>query len=489
MLHFVAGFGLLTSWLWMLFLQGPLLEQLAQKWSVQVVPLFLAFLLAQALIGLINSYALRFWKLLTSKAAINTLTFVLLSTLLLFSLLPSINPSVTTIFPFLPLLFAIISGLCSAPLFIIWMESFGMLSLTKAAQALAGSLCVSSLFTLLTSYLPLWAGILLVFCSLIVSQHLLLSTALPAISKSGGAIALPIRYFLSTRLIVLIALLYVAGGSIFCTLSIAPTTSSFYYLSNIVYALACLFSIYLLKNSLVPDLHSLFRPILPFIGLGFLLFPFFSNSLIWLPLSLVQIGVAFLDMYTWLLFSVLAKNHLHPSAVCSFGLGLMTLFIVGGNILSLVLASVFTSVPLLNIVCLIAGGICLFSTQLFFSNWLPPGMEFSWFRLFHAKESPSEKPVEPEENMTVIPDGTKTIHPIVPSQEETLEIYKTKAFSIYLTPREKQVLFLLVRSYSNKAIAEKLFISNNTVKYHIKNIYQKFDVTNKQELIDLLFDK
>ena len=52
-----------------------------------------------------------------------------------------------------------------------------------------------------------------------------------------------------------------------------------------------------------------------------------------------------------------------------------------------------------------------------------------------------------------------------------------------LTGREKEVLFLLVTGLSNKALAEKLFVSPTTIKTHTLNIYQKMNVANRTSAI------
>ena len=52
-----------------------------------------------------------------------------------------------------------------------------------------------------------------------------------------------------------------------------------------------------------------------------------------------------------------------------------------------------------------------------------------------------------------------------------------------LTKREIQLLRWMAEGYSNKAIAEQLFISENTVKYHIRNIFQKLEVQNRTEAV------
>lgn len=52
-----------------------------------------------------------------------------------------------------------------------------------------------------------------------------------------------------------------------------------------------------------------------------------------------------------------------------------------------------------------------------------------------------------------------------------------------LTPRELELLQLVARGLSNKAIARELSVSENTVKYHLKNIMQKLDVQNRTEAV------
>jgi len=52
-----------------------------------------------------------------------------------------------------------------------------------------------------------------------------------------------------------------------------------------------------------------------------------------------------------------------------------------------------------------------------------------------------------------------------------------------LTVREQEVLELLLDGKSNRQIAEVLFISESTVKTHVRNIYSKYDVRSRAELI------
>lgn len=55
-----------------------------------------------------------------------------------------------------------------------------------------------------------------------------------------------------------------------------------------------------------------------------------------------------------------------------------------------------------------------------------------------------------------------------------------------LSSRETEVMELIARGHSVAAIAEKLVISENTVRTHSKHIYTKLDIHSRQELLDLL---
>lgn len=51
-----------------------------------------------------------------------------------------------------------------------------------------------------------------------------------------------------------------------------------------------------------------------------------------------------------------------------------------------------------------------------------------------------------------------------------------------LTPREMEIVTLVVAGYSNPDIAQRCSISEQTVKHHISNIFDKLGVSNRLEL-------
>lgn len=61
------------------------------------------------------------------------------------------------------------------------------------------------------------------------------------------------------------------------------------------------------------------------------------------------------------------------------------------------------------------------------------------------------------------------------SEQHFLEKYS----EFDLSKREVEVLTLISKGYTNSEISEQLFVSQNTIKTHIKNIYLKLDVKNR----------
>ena len=53
----------------------------------------------------------------------------------------------------------------------------------------------------------------------------------------------------------------------------------------------------------------------------------------------------------------------------------------------------------------------------------------------------------------------------------------------HLSSREKEILSLMMESYNYKTIADKTFISYETVRTHVKNIYKKLHVTSRSEAV------
>lgn len=53
-----------------------------------------------------------------------------------------------------------------------------------------------------------------------------------------------------------------------------------------------------------------------------------------------------------------------------------------------------------------------------------------------------------------------------------------------ITDREEEILVLVIRGYGNAAIADRLSISENTVKTHVRHLFEKLHVDGRRRLID-----
>lgn len=90
------------------------------------------------------------------------------------------------------------------------------------------------------------------------------------------------------------------------------------------------------------------------------------------------------------------------------------------------------------------------------------------------------KPFSPEEIMVAM-ELTLMHHQNTEESKDKL-IKAINEFS--LSEREGEIFSLVLNRLSTREIADKLFLSENTVKFHIKNIFAKTDTNGRRELID-----
>lgn len=99
--------------------------------------------------------------------------------------------------------------------------------------------------------------------------------------------------------------------------------------------------------------------------------------------------------------------------------------------------------------------------------------------------------IEKKYSMNAVPtiqngEIEKMLVTLIPKQE--IENVNNFMFAL-LTPREKEVISLVVKGYTNRCIAHELCITEGTVKKVIYNCYQKLGICSRIELVKLLMIK
>ena len=480
----LLGFALYTCWLWTLFLEGPLLEQAAPFWFQTAESLFLTFLFCHSLSSFSCGYLLKHTRLSFNRLL---LAAAVLTALLsgAFLSLPPLGARAAWK-PVLALILAGAAGLSAAPLAISWCAALGLFTLSDSAVIFALGLSLSTGLTLLVAGLPFPVQVFLTTALPLGSGLMFLHQPHPPKEQPGNLDA-PLRHFFPWQFYLLMALIYIAGGSMFKLLFVNEGFPQLMYWSNLSYAGMCLGGMFLLRRSRFPDLFILYRPVLPMVGLGFLALPLFQPQPL-LSFLLLQGGLAAYDMYTWLLIASLSRAHLRPYTVCGYGLSWITFFIFSGDILHNLISSSREALPQTSYISALAGSICLIATQLyprFPKNEAPPAAPSAVPPAAPSAADPTAAPLkEPGPSPEALASaGTGKKGPLPHSAAEN---YQIDDLHVLLTPRERQVLLLLTQGRNYKSIAEKLGITTNTVKFHVGHIYDKFGLYNRQELLELL---
>lgn len=96
------------------------------------------------------------------------------------------------------------------------------------------------------------------------------------------------------------------------------------------------------------------------------------------------------------------------------------------------------------------------------------------------------KPFNEKEIIAVMEIGYELYYTFIGKPDELDEAKLARICSETLTGKELEVLYKIAEGKTNKQIADELFVSMNTVKTHLKNVFVKMDVSSRSEAIVLL---
>ncbi len=97
----------------------------------------------------------------------------------------------------------------------------------------------------------------------------------------------------------------------------------------------------------------------------------------------------------------------------------------------------------------------------------------------------------------ILNSKTKELKQIIFQQEKTIKNLQNQLKNdqydndklieeFKFTTRQIEIIKLVKERKNNKEIGDELFISENTVKYHLKSIYSTLNIKNRWELKEIL---
>lgn len=331
--------------------------------------------------------------------------------------------------------------------------------LKTAAEVLIGSNILMVIINISTAHAIPVVGLAMAICSLLGS--LLLTFRLEAEPRPGAVTAetktvrqLDIKRPLLT-LSVFILILTINAGLMYQV--VTPAFAHFKLLTSYYWALPYIAALLLLRRlpAHINKAYILYVALV-MLGMSFLLFMWMDRSigsyLLINTLMLAALGVS--DLFWWSILGNMLDYTDNSAQVFGLGLSMNVLGIfIGGSIGSTIRT--------------VEGG--FFTTSMialmvvFASLTMLPLLNAHLNRLLRNHQ------------FLVDLGGMEA-----DSQEQSLDDLMEKN---QLTEKEKEVVRLLLQGYTYRAMAEEMFISENTVKYHAKNIYQKLNVNSKMELV------
>ena len=224
--------------------------------------------------------------------------------------------------------------------------------------------------------------------------------------------------------------------------------------SFLPYVLSCALIIFLVKD-IKKNIQYLLIIATGIIISGLILFQFIGNqSILLVSNMLIQSGYALMDVFLWGLIGLLSYVYYQPSKIVFFTMSANIIGVITGVLLSKVLSDIQSTTESLSaLISLICAMIGMLIVPIIYKNTV---VKFNNDVALLNKE-------EARQN----------------------SLNKIRNFK-QLSVREQEVAKYLTLELTNEKIAAMLFISENTLKKHSKNIYQKLAVKNKYEL-KLLF--
>lgn len=445
----VLVFSLFFSWLLAFPFEGQVLYSLLEKFNIHSSNYIFKSIIAH-LIGLLScSFYIKNMK--SAKILISVSIVVCIAGTSVFIFEPSILWDIALI----------MSSYAAGASVSAWSYYFKELTkieerIKMAADGLIFSNILMILINIIAVNVSAYAG--LFFSIILLSAALLFAFKLPSTSKTEF-----VSVEISSKLNIIKPLLLLCTFIIIITINsglmyqvINPNYAHLEMLVSWYWALPYIVSIFIIRNISNSNRIYMLYVAIAMIGLGFISFLVLDNSYVSFIIidTLILGAFGIYDLFWWSTIGEMLDYTANPAKLLGIGLscnvaGVLVGGMIGGSICNTNNSKLNSSILALVIVFIILVILPVLHNQL--TNLLK----------IHAYNI-SIKEKEHKNEILLIPQ---------------------------LTERENQIANLLLTGRTYKMIAEELYLSENTVKTHIKNIYSKLNIQSKAELIKITTDK
>lgn len=218
------------------------------------------------------------------------------------------------------------------------------------------------------------------------------------------------------------------------------------------------------------DIGAAYRIALPIAAGGFLLLAFFWNSGGGVANSMVAMGWLISDVISWCIIA----NVVHQTKLPALILYGASEAVIGfASLLGVAIGFTFSGF-------IETGGVAIMALALVAVYLL------STIVLFVLKDRSIADYSADREDGDASEGGFRKNGPTYIVEDRVERRCREISKQAQLTPRESDILGCLAQGRSTQYMAEKFTVSENTVKSHVKNVYQKLGVHSKQDVIDII---
>ncbi len=458
--HSIIAISLFSFYLLSFLFEGQVLHTIIKRFDISIQNIFLYAIIANFLGLFICGFLINNQKNAKDVMVFSTITCILF-----------IMP-----FFFLPSLLWYISLIISSFAAGLYVAAWGFYfknytSSNEKIKTAADVLVLSNILMIminmaaihLSPYIALASSVIILFISLYFQMQL---PKVQVIDKdneiTGNFEAASQRNFINAFILLFIFITIITVNSGFMYQVINPAFEHLKWLVSWYWAIPYIIAIYIMKNLPKKINHNYMLYVaIAMIGFSFLAFMALGRSagsyLIVNTLMLGACGVY--DLFWWSILGEMLDYHDNPAKI--FGMGL------SANVLGIFIGSLIGNIGddinaryRTTIIAFVVVFVTLMILPILHKYLLNLLRNHAFLSTFYKMEE-----VKQNKNIRFL-----------------IELGK-------LTQRESQIAELLLKGRTYKMIAEELYLSENTVKTHVKNIYSKLQVKSKVELMGLIIDK